>query len=161
MAKKASKPVPEGMQTITPQLWFDGDCHQAIDFYQKAFNAKLATPPVPDPGGQSVMHAMLSIADSSIMMADAWPDGWEHGAGKGTTGSLWIYVEDCDAWFKQALDAGCTMLMPLEDMFWGDRLGKVKDPFGHCWTIATHQLDPTPSEMSAGEQEWLSKLEGD
>ncbi len=161
MAKKASKPMPEGMHSVTPYLWFDGDCHQAIDFYQKAFGAELTSPPVPGPGGQTVMHSMLKIGDSNIMMADAWPGSWEHGAGKGATATLWVYVKDCDALFKKAVNAGCEVLMQMEDAFWGDRHGKVKDPFGHCWTIATFQLEFTPKEMSEREQEWLAKLQGE
>ncbi len=92
------------------------------------------------------------------MMADGWPGAWERGPNKVATAGLWVYVDDCDALFKQATDAGCQVLMPLEDAFWGDRMGKVKDPYGHCWAIATHKWVFTPEEMKKRQQEWLKKL---
>jgi PhnB protein len=158
MAKQAEQPVPQGMHTVTTHLWFAGQCGEAVDFYQKAFGAELAEPPVTGPDGKSVMHAMLRLGDSRIMMADAWPGGWETGPDSGATAGLWLYVTDCDGLFKRATEAGCEVMMPMQDAFWGDRFGKVKDPFGHGWAIATHQWILTPEEIHEREREWLKSL---
>ena len=158
MPEKAPKPVPEGMNTLTTYLWFNGNCTEAVEFYQKALGAELAGPVVPGPDGKGVMHAMLKIGNSHVMMSDAWPGSWEKGPDGGTTASLWVYVEDCDALFARATDAGCKPLMPMMDAFWGDRFGKVKDPFGHCWAIATHKWLLTPEEMQQRQQEWLKGM---
>jgi len=88
--------------------------------------------------------------------AGAWPGQWEQGTKDRATAGLFLYVEDCDALYQQAVDAGCEAIVPMEDQFWGDRMGKVKDPFGHCWAIATHQWIYTPEEMQKGQQEWLA-----
>jgi len=142
------------MPTLTPHLWFNGDCSKAIEFYQRAFGAELLAKPVPSPGGDGVLHAMLRIGSSPIMMADAWPGSWEHGPKGSATMGLWVYVKDCDALLERATNAGCEVLMPVMDAFWGDRMGKVKDPFGHCWAIATHKYDLTPEEIEAGKNQW-------
>jgi uncharacterized glyoxalase superfamily protein PhnB len=147
------------MNTITVHLWFNGDCGQAVDFYQKAFGAELTGPPVPSPDGKNIMHAMLRLGDSHLMMADAWPGAWEQGPKASASGSLWLYVEDCDAIFNRAVEAGCEVMEPMMDAFWGDRNGKVKDPFGHCWSIASHKWIYTPEEMQKGQEEWLKSLE--
>ncbi|MBT4089351.1 MAG: glyoxalase/bleomycin resistance/extradiol dioxygenase family protein [Deltaproteobacteria bacterium] len=153
MAQKSLSPVPEGMHTITTHLWFNGNCADAIQFYQKAFNAELIGQAVPGPDGKSIMHAMLKFGDSNIMMADAWPESWETGPENNATSGLWVFLEDSDAAFAQAVEAGCEVQMPMNDAFWGDRFGKVKDPFGHCWAVATHQWDYTPEEIAERQQE--------
>lgn len=158
MPQQAPKPVPEGMHTLTAHLWFNGNCLEAIEFYQKAFGAELVTPAVTGPNGKGVMHAMLKLGSSHLMMADAWPGGWESGPKAGATAGLWLYVEDCDALFQRATKAGCEVVMPLMDAFWGDRMGKLKDPFGHGWAIATQKWVLTPEEMQARQQDWLKSL---
>ena len=158
MPKAAAKPVPEGMNTVTTQLWFNGNCAEAVDFYQKAFGAELASPVVPGPGGTGVMHAMLKLGNSQLMMADAWPGSWETGPQGNTTAGLFLYVDDCDKMFTRATESGCDVIFPMADMFWGDRMGKVKDPFGHAWGIATHKWDYTPEEMQKGQEEWLKSM---
>ena len=159
MPKPAPRPVPEGMNTITTQLWFKGDCAQAVDFYQKAFGAELAAPVAYGPGGKTVMHAMLRLGDSHVMMADAWPGAWEKAPQGSATAGLFVYVDDCDRLFERATRAGCETIFPMADMFWGDRMGKVKDPYGHCWGIATHRWIMTPEEMQKGQEEWLKSFE--
>jgi len=159
MPKPAPRPVPEGMNTITTQLWFKGDCAQAVDFYQKAFGAELAAPVAYGPGGKTVMHAMLKLGDSHVMMADAWPGAWEKAPQGSATAGLFVYVDDCDRLFERATRAGCETIFPMADMFWGDRMGKVKDPYGHCWGIATHRWIMTPEEMQKGQEEWLKSFE--
>ena len=149
MPEPAPTPVPEGMSTVTPHLHFGGNCAEAIEFYQKALGAEVIGEPVPSPDGQSIWHAMLAIGDSNVMLADAQPGLWEHGAESGTTVGFWLYIDDCDAWYDRAVTAGCEILDAIDDMFWGDRVGKVKDPFGHVWAFATHKLVFSDEEMAA------------
>jgi len=158
MPQEAPKSIPDGMHTITMHLWFNGNCKKAIDFYEKVFEAKSVAPPVPTPDGKGVMHAMLKIGDSNLMMADAWPKNWEQGPKSSATASLWLYVEDCDALYDRAVEAGCEVVEEMMDAFWGDRNGKVKDPFGHCWSIASNKWIVTPEEMQEGMNEWLKSL---
>ncbi len=140
------KAVPEGYRTVTPYLVCKGAA-KAIEFYNKAFDAKTIVN-MPGPGG-AVMHAELKIGDSMIMLSDEFP---QQGAKSpqtlgGTPVSIFLYVPDVDATFKQATGAGCKADMPPTDMFWGDRFGKVTDPFGHSWAMATHKEDVAPEEM--------------
>ncbi len=149
MPEAAPQPVPEGMSTVTPHLWFGGDCASAIDFYQQALGATVIGEPVPAPDGTSIWHVMLQIGDSKVMMADAQRGAWEGAPSGGTSVGFFTYVDDCDAWFERAVAAGCEVIDPLEDMFWGDRTGKVKDPFGHTWAFATHKWIFSEEEMAA------------
>ena len=158
MPQKSQKPVPDGMHTITTHLWFNGNCNEAVEFYLRAFGAKLVAPPVATPDGNRIMHVMLKLGDSNIMMADAWPGNWEQGPKQNSSASLWLYVEDCDALYNQAIKAGCEVVEEMMDAFWGDRNGKVKDPFGHCWSIASHKWILTPEEMQARMGEWLKRI---
>lgn len=158
MPRPAPRPVPEGMNTLTTHLWFGGNCSQAIDFYKNAFGAELVGPAAPAPGGKGVMHAMMRIGNSHVMMADAWPGAWEQAPKGSSTAGLFVYVEECDKVFDRATKAGCETIFPMADMFWGDRMGKVKDPYGHCWAIATHKWEMTPEEMKKGQEEWLKSI---
>ena len=144
----AVSPVPPGQHTVTPHLVVRG-AGKAIEFYKKAFGMTEVMR-MPGPNGHSVMHAELKLGDSQIYLADEWP-GVEVAAPEkfgGTTVSIHLYVPDCDALFKQAVAAGCKPTMPIMVMFWGDRFGKVLDPFGHSWSIATHVEDVPPDEMA-------------
>jgi PhnB protein len=142
-------PIPQGMHSVTPHLVCAGAA-DAIEFYKKAFNAQEYGR-VPGPDGR-LMHALINIGDSMVMLVDEYPEYGSLGpkARNGTSVTLHMYVEDADKQFKQALDAGCTVQMPLDDMFWGDRYGVVQDPFGHMWSIATHIRDASPEEIMAG-----------
>jgi uncharacterized glyoxalase superfamily protein PhnB len=142
------KPIPDGMHTITPHL-VCADASAAIAFYQKAFGA-VEMFRLPGPDGK-LMHGSVRIGDSTVMLADEFPQCGSQGplALKGTPVTLHLYVNDADAAFKRAVDAGATVRMPLEDMFWGDRYGVVTDPFGHSWSIATRQREVTQEEMQA------------
>jgi PhnB protein len=151
-AKKAAPrrvpPIPAGYHTVTPYLTVN-DGVRALDFYQRAFGAR-ETARMPGPGGK-VMHAEFRIGDSVVMLSDEFPGMSTSKAPTtlgGTTGSLMLYVADVDAAFKRAVDAGCTTLMPPTDMFWGDRFGKLRDPFGNEWGMATHKEDVPPKEMA-------------
>ena len=144
-------PIPPGMHSVTPHLVCAGAA-DAIAFYKKAFNAEeLAQLAGPD---GKLMHGLIKIGDSALMLVDEYPqwDSLGPKARNGTSVTLHLYVEDADAQFKQAIDAGCSVRMPLADMFWGDRYGIVQDPFGHLWSIATHVRDVSPAEIRAAAE---------
>lgn len=143
------KPIPEGMHTVTPHLVCAG-ASDAIAFYKRAFGAEeVHRMPSPDGSGK-LMHAMIRIGDSAVMLVDETPEWGCLGPNtlKGSAVTLHLYVPDVDAAFARAVEAGATATMPPADMFWGDRYGMVKDPFGHSWSIATHIRDMTPEEMN-------------
>ncbi|MYM73227.1 VOC family protein [Duganella sp. FT134W] len=134
--------------TVIPHLVCEGAA-DAIEFYKKAFNA-VEQMRMPGDNGR-IMHAALTIGDSTIMLADDFPEygGLGPKALKGSPVTLHMVVPDVDASFQQAVDAGASVRMAPADMFWGDRYGQVTDPFGHHWSIATHIKDMTPEEMMA------------
>jgi PhnB protein len=160
MPSKAS-PIPQGLHTVTPHLVIKGAA-KAIDFYKKAFGAEeIVRMPAPD--GNLVMHAQLKIGDSMIMLADEFPQGGcnkSPASAGSTTVVLHLYVQDADAVFNKATAAGAKVIMPLMDMFWGDRYGQVSDPFGHVWSIATHKEDLTPQEMAKRQKEFFARQPG-
>ena len=140
------KAKPDGYPTLTPYLVVrDGSA--AIEFYQKVFGARLRMR-LGRPDGK-VGHAELGIGDSLVMLADEAP---EHGAvapaadGKGSSMTLHLYVDNADAVFQTATGAGAAVVRAIETMFYGDRLGTVRDPFGHVWHISTHVEDVSPEE---------------
>jgi uncharacterized glyoxalase superfamily protein PhnB len=140
------KPVPEGMRSVTPHLVCAGAA-DAIEFYKKAFGAvELAR--LPGPQGE-LMHAMIRIGDSAVMLVDESPQMGMLGpkALKGTPVTIHLYVDDADAFVARAVKAGAKLTMPVDDMFWGDRYGKLEDPFGHHWSVATHVRDVSMEEM--------------
>ena len=159
MAKKATQPIPQGMQGLTTHMWFNGNCRKAIDFYKQAFGAEVRGAIVDDPNNERVMHAMLKLGDTHIMVADAIPGGWEQGPTSGATMGFWMYVEDVDVSFQKAREAGCKVLMEVEDSFWGDRMGKLKDPFGHTWALASQRWIYTEEEIQQNQEEWSGSLE--
>ncbi len=145
-AKSKTKPVPPGFHSVTPHLICDGTA-AAIDFYKRAFGAIELTR-LPTPNGK-VMHASIKIGDSIVMMNDEFPEMGALGPKnrKGTSVTLHLFVDDVDKSFARAVKAGATVKMPVQDMFWGDRYGAVEDPFGHSWSLATHQRDLTPRQI--------------
>lgn len=149
--KSPVKKIPEGMHTVTPHLVCAGAA-DAIGFYKKAFNATEVSR-VPGPQGK-LMHAMIRIGDSSVMLVDEFPEMGALGpkALNGSPVTTHLYVEDVDAVFARAVDAGAKVILPLADMFWGDRYGKLEDPFGHHWSVATHVRDVSPEEMLQASQ---------
>jgi PhnB protein len=154
MTKPLVKAIPDGMHSLTPHLVCDGAA-AAIEFYKKAFGA-VEQGRIPGPEGRLV-HASVRIGDSVLWLMDEWPDMGAVGPHKlkGTPVFIHLYVPDADATLAQAVAAGATVTMPMADMWWGDRYGQVKDPFGHSWSIATHQLDLTPQELAQN----MAKLE--
>ena len=152
------KPIPEGNHSVTAGLVVR-DGKKAIEFYKAAFDAKLLNV-MNGPDGKSVMHAELKIGDTKIYLGDENPDMGARSAQAlgGSPVSLNIYTEDCDAMFKKAIAAGGTVKMPLDNMFWGDRYGKITDPFGHEWGIATHVEDVSEAEMEKRGKEWFATM---
>jgi uncharacterized glyoxalase superfamily protein PhnB len=153
--RKAVKPVPDGCHTVNPYLIVPL-ATEAMAFYEKAFGAEEVMR-MPGPDGKSTLHAELRIGDSTIMISDENP---QYGLKSpktlgGYTMSLHLYVDNVDALFRQAVGAGCTVMFPVADMFWGDRFGKVMDPFGHVWGIATHKEDLSEQEMQRRADEWM------
>ena len=146
------KPVPEGFRTVTPHLICNG-ASAAIDFYKKAFNA-VELVRLPGPQGR-LMHACIRIGDSHVMLVDEMPEWGALGPKslKGSPVTIHLFVPDVDALVAQAVAAGATITMPIADMFWGDRYGKIEDPFGHQWSVATHQRDVSPDEMQKAMQQ--------
>ena len=142
----ATRPVPDGYHTATPYLILD-DATSALDFYKRAFGA-TELHRYDAPGGK-IGHAEIKFGDSVIMMADAYPDmGYRSPKSYGGTPvSIMLYVENVDALFKRAVDAGAKVQRPVENQFYGDRTATIEDPFGHVWTIATHVEDLTHEEI--------------
>ncbi|HSE91747.1 MAG TPA: VOC family protein [Methylomirabilota bacterium] len=150
--------VPEGYHTVTPYLTIRGAA-DAIEFYKRAFGAQ-ETERMPGPDGKGIMHAEIRIGDSVVMLADEMPSMGCRAPQTlgGTTSYLFLYVTDVDAAFKRAVDAGAKATMPPTDMFWGDRFGKLTDPFGHEWGLATHKEDVPPEEMKRRAAEAMKQL---
>lgn len=146
-----TEPIPTGHEGLIPHLVVD-DAAAAIEFYKKAFGAEEIMR-CPTPNGKKLMHAELMIGKTPVYLNDDFPEftGGESRTPKALGGSpckIHRYVKDCDAAMKRAEDAGATIMMPAMDMFWGDRYGTVKDPFGHEWAFGTHISDPTPEEIA-------------
>lgn len=152
------KPKPDGCATISSYIVVE-NALKAMDFYAKAFGARPGHR-MGGPDGESTMHAEMHLGDSTLMLTDANPQWGMKSARElgGSPISLHIYVEDSDAVFEQAVNAGCEVKFPMEDTFWGDRYGKVLDPFGIEWGIATHKEDLTEEEIARRGKEWFANM---
>jgi len=155
--RQTVRPIPLGMNTITPHLVIDGAA-QAIELYKKAFGAeeggRLAMP------DGKIMHAALRVAGSPVFLTDEMPQCNGSRAPTslgGTSVTLHLYVTDVDAAIEKAHTAGCTVIMPAADMFWGDRYGVVQDPYGHRWSIASHIRDLSTEEIAKGAQQMMAQ----
>lgn len=141
-----AKPIPEGFQGATPYLCCKGAAG-AIEFYKKAFGAtevmRLA-----EPGGR-IGHAEIKIGAAIVMLADEYPemDVRSPLTLGGSPVTIHLYVDDVDALARRAVEAGAKLLRPVEDQFYGDRSGRLSDPFGHVWIISTHTEDVSPAEL--------------
>ena len=143
----AVQPIPEGFHTLTPYLAVD-DAAAAIDFYKQAFGAEEQVRMPMEDG--KIAHAQLRIGDTPLMLSDPMEQSGvrppkELGS---PTGSIFMYVDDVDATVEQAVEAGATVTMEVQDAFWGDRWGTVTDPFGHLWSVATHVEDVPEDELA-------------
>jgi PhnB protein len=142
----STKHIPEGYHSVTPYLHIRGAA-RALEFYQQVFGAtEVLRMDAPD---GKIGHAEIKIGDSHVMLADECAEMGVRGPASygGTPVSLLLYVADVDALAERAVAAGAKMLSPLEDKFYGDRMGKLEDPFGHIWAIATHTEDVSPEEL--------------
>ena len=146
------KTIPEGYHSVTPYLTVD-DGHAALAFYKAAFGAAEV---MLLPMGERVAHAEFKIGDSHVMLGKEWPDMniLSPKTRGGTSSGLMIYVDDVDASFARALAAGGTQVMAVENQFYGDRSGKIADPFGHQWTLATHIEDVEMADMERRMAQW-------
>lgn len=153
-----TQPIPAGFHAMTPSITLK-DSNKAIEFYKKAFDATLIDL-FPNLHGPGVMHAVIKVGDSLLMMGDEMPGSPYKSAE--TLGvcpmSLFLYVPDADATFKKAIAAGAKMLMPVADMFWGDRAGSLEDPFKYQWMVATHKRDMTKDEMKKEAEAFFASM---
>ena len=152
------KPIPEGYHTLTPFLTVR-NAVKAIEFYKQAFGAQERGV-AKDPTGK-VMHAEVKIGDSIIMLSDEFPEFGSISPESGGSPSmgLHIYIENVDQAFDRAVKAGAKVEMPVMDQFWGDRYGRLKDPFGHKWSIATHTKDMSADEMKHAMDDAMAKMQ--
>ena len=158
-AKKVS-PIPPGYTSVTPYLTVN-DGAGALTFYQRAFGAREVMR-MAAPGGK-IGHAEMRIGNAIVMLSDEFPGMSSCKAPTslgGTTVSMFLYVPDVDATFKRAVEAGCKVVAPVMDMFWGDRFGKLQDPFGNQWAMATHKEDVSTAEMVQRSQAFMAKMGG-
>ena len=159
-SKKASFYKPQGMHDVAANLLFK-DAAAGLEFYKTAFGG-VETMRMPSPDGKKIWHAEMRIGDSTFFLNDEFPGGYTvaPSAEHKPTSSVQLYVTDCDQTFNQAIAAGGKPLLALTDMFWGDRMGMLQDPFGHVWTIATHKLDLTAEEIRKGGDEFAARMAG-
>lgn len=162
LAKGKTDAASARYHSITPNLIIRG-AREAIDFYKRVFGAEVSCV-MERPDGK-VMHAEIKIGDSILMIADECPPHEGHESEcvrspadlKGTTTNFYLMVGDPDAVFDRAVKAGAESTMPVTDMFWGDRVGMFRDPFGHFWSVAAHVRDLTPEQVKQGAEEFYSK----
>ena len=152
------KTIPEGYQSVTPMFIFK-DARKAMEFYKKAFGAQERFV-MPGVDGKGVMHAEVQIGTSIIMIGEESPHCPSKSAETmgGSPIGFYVYLENVDAAFKKAVDAGAVIQMPVEDMFWGDRMGTVQDPFGYTWSLASHTKDLMPEEIQEGAKVAFAKM---
>jgi len=135
------------MHTVTPHLVCAGAA-EAIEFYKKAFDAEEISR-IQGPQADKLIHAKIRIGDSPVMLVDEFPEWNSIGPKtlKGSPVTIHLYVENADAFVRRAVEIGAKVIMPVTDMFWGDRYGVIEDPFGHRWSVATHVRDVSPEEL--------------
>ena len=149
------KAIPEGYTTVTAALTFR-DADKAIDFYKRALGATERGRSV-GPDGK-IMHAEVKIGTSIIMLNDEMMGCQSAETAGASPVTFYLYVEDADAAFQKAVSEGGKPLMPVSEMFWGDRIGQIQDPFGYRWSVATHVKDLTPDEIKRGQDEFMKQM---
>ncbi|MBP2673730.1 MAG: uncharacterized protein H6Q84_570 [Deltaproteobacteria bacterium] len=154
----AVKPIPEGYHSITTCMTVK-DADRAIEFYKKAFGAEELLR-VAGPDGHGVMHAELKIGDSRYFIADEIREMGNRSPESlgGSPAGIYLYVRDAEETYKKAVAAGAAAREPVQDMFWGDRCGTVRDPYGYDWTVATHKEDVSPEELKRRHAEWIKGM---
>ena len=150
--------IPQGMHSVTPHLVCAGAA-KAIEFYKQAFGA-VEQARLPGPDGR-LMHASVKIGDSQVMLVDEMPEWGALGPKslKGSPVTIHLYVDDVDAVVERAVKAGAKVTMPVADQFWGDRYGKLEDPFGHHWSVATHVRDVSMEEAQKAMREMEKSMQ--
>jgi PhnB protein len=157
---KQAQGNPKGMQPLVPYLYVD-DAAKALDFYARALGASERVR-MEIPGTKTVMHGEMTLGGNVFMLGEA-NQQYGHSTPKqlgGNHSCLMVYVPDVDGAMAQATKAGCETTMPTADMFWGDRMGSVKDPFGHSWMLATHVREVSPEEMQKAMAEMAKQSQG-
>lgn len=153
------RPVPEDFHTITPHITVR-NASDAVEFYHKAFGAQELLRNF-GPDGKSIIHCEMLLGDSRFFINEEYLE-WGVKSPLTLQGSpitLHMYVEDVDASWQRAMDAGAEVLMPLADQFWGDRYGIVRDPFGHKWSMASRREDPSPADLHERAKDYFAKSE--
>ena len=142
------EPVPEGLHAVVPRLVFSpGEGVRAMQLYVDAFEAEVVEEPHVTPDGQ-LIHGHIRIGDSSVFLTDEGDEGRAPASfGGQVTAIMAVHIPDVDALWKRATDAGCTVIYPLADQFYGDRGGRLRGPFGHQWMLSTHIEDVSREEM--------------
>jgi PhnB protein len=150
---------PEGYRSVTPALTFK-DARKAIEFYKEALGAEERYA-MPGPDGKGIMHAEIRIGDCILMLGEEHPGQTCKSAetAGGSSVGFYLYVDDVDAAFNKAVAAGATAQMPVQEMFWGDRMGSVLDPFGYNWMIARRTRDLSPEEIQAGAKAAFAQMQ--
>lgn len=145
--------IPAGMTPVTPYLTIEG-AEQALSWYEKVFGAERGHIMAGEDG--KLMHGEMRLFGGTVMLSDAWPDyGIQGPKGRGgTTVTVHLYVPDCDGLYQKATAAGAESLQEPNDAFWGVRFAKIRDPFGHEWSIATQIKAMTEAEVTAAGQAW-------
>ena len=152
----AVRAIPEGFHTITPSIVCK-NAAKAIDFYKEVFHAKELNR-MAGPGG-SIGHAELQFGDSRLMLSDEFPGmATAPGANSPPSSYLFVYSDNVDALFDRAVKAGAKVEMPLQNQLWGDRYGKIQDPFGHRWGLAQHVEEVSPAEMERRSAAWVAQM---
>ena len=152
-----AKQIPDGYHTVNTAITVR-EGTRMLEFYRQAFGAQEIMR-MPGPDGKSLMHGEIKIGDSIVMVSDEQPGGCRAPVSVGApTSYLYVYVPDVDKTFNQAVKAGAKVVMPVADMFWGDRFGQVEDPSGHRWGLATHKEDVGPDEMAKRSKEFFAKM---
>lgn len=149
--------IPKEYHSITPVLIVkNGD--EAIEFYKNGFGVEERCC-MKGPDGR-VAHAELKLGDSVFMLSDEYPEMKSHSPETigGSPVSMYVYVDDVDSIFNKAISAGAKILDPVKDQFWGDRHGRLEDPFGHLWSIATHKKDISDEEMKRAAEAAFSEM---
>jgi PhnB protein len=150
MTKKVD-PIPKGYHSVTPYLVVENGCAKAIELYKKVFRAEEVMR-MPGPDGK-IGHAEIRIGNSIVMLSDGAPPQFPS-----TSAMNMVYVDDCDEAFKRAVENGATVIQPIENKFYGDRSGTIRDPHGQTWSISTHIEDVPPDEMEKRARDAAAKM---
>jgi PhnB protein len=150
-------PSPTGLRTLTPQLWFNGDCAAALDFYERAFGARIHGHVVRGAGGKGVVHAVMKLGESRFILADALPGFEEYGNARKAASTYWLHVDDCEDVFRRAVRYGAESIQAPKETFWGDIMAKVQDPFGYVWAIAAVRRQSGVEEREPEVRERLER----